>query len=181
MPPFDDDIVWSDPVDSDIEAAAAAIQSGRWTDIFPSSIDQIEWVDDAWTGDQADHAKLLKFWREEKSASTSGALTSDRIDPITLRTILPHIMLLDVEAKGFDARYRVYGTGIANNAGKDWTGSLVSEMNRSTKTGLALFYRACYRAVFRQARPLYTHHQSPPWLRVKAWKRLIIPVHDKTG
>lgn len=90
-------------------------------------------------------------------------------------------MLIEVEREGLDGIYRVYGTGVAEQAGRDWTGWRVSEMNRQAKTPLALLYRAGYRAVYETREPLYTFSKSPPWLPPKAWKRLILPLCGADG
>ena len=46
------------------------------------------------------------------------------IDVLELRQAIGNIMMLDVLEDGFDARYRVYGTGVVEYVGHDWTGGL---------------------------------------------------------
>lgn len=172
---------WVDPSAETIESAAELIVSGKWRDVFAHGVDEITFVDECWSPSEKAHQALLDFWKTRKSTRADGLFTSSMVDPTEIGRILSNIMLLDVEQKGLDARYRVYGTGISSIVGKDWTGKLVSEMNRSVRSNQALFYRACYRAVFKSARPLYTHHQPLSWIDASAWKRLILPVYEETG
>lgn len=172
---------WIEPSDDEIEGVARAIIDGTWRDRLPPGIDDISWIDEAWTATDPAHGALMSYWRERKSERADGLFTVDMVDPVSIRTILKNIMLLDVERDGLDARYRVYGTGISGVVGRDWTGHLLSEMNRSVKSNQALFYRSCYRAIVLAERPLYTHHQPLSWIDANAWKRLILPVYSDDG
>lgn len=172
---------WVDPTDAEIEQVAGGIIDGSWPDLLPPGVDEICWIDEAWVPDEASHGVLMEYWRKQKAAREDGLFTTEMVDPVSIREILKNIMLLDVERGGLDARYRVYGTGISGVVGRDWTGHLLSEMNRSVKSNQALFYRACYRAVVRNAAPLFTHHQPLSWIDANAWQRLILPVHDADG
>lgn len=144
--------------------------------MLPATVLDIEWVDDAWHAEETDHATLHAYWRNACRTSSGGQSTVDEIDPSSFKGVLRHVMLLDVEESGYDARYRVYGSGIVDKAGRDWTGFTVAEMNRAVKAPQSLFYRACHLAVFNRKEPMFTHHLSAPWITSKAWKRLIVPV-----
>ena len=172
---------WVDPSLESIEDAADLVVSGNWRRAFDHGVDEISFVDESWVPQRKEHQDLIDFWTDRKSQRPDNLLTSRMVDPTAIGKVLSKILLLDVADDGFDARYRVYGTGISSMVGKDWTGKLVSEMNRSVRSNQALFYRACYRAVFRTAKPLYTHHQPLSWIDASAWKRLILPVHDEAG
>ncbi|MDW3208101.1 MAG: PAS domain-containing protein [Alphaproteobacteria bacterium] len=172
---------WIDPSTESIEGAADLIVSGRWRDAFAHGVDDIAFVDESWLPQEKAHQDVLDFWKSQKARRSDSLFTSSMVDPTAIGKVLSKIMLLDVEEDGMDARYRVYGTGISSMVGKDWTGKLVSEMNRSVRSNQALFYRACYRAVFRTAKPMFTHHQPLSWIDASAWKRLILPVHDEFG
>lgn len=101
------------------------------------------------------------------------------IDVLELRQAIGNIMMLEVLDDGYDARYRVYGTGIAEFARNDWTGQTVSELAQKTGTPSALLYRACYLAVYRTCRPVYSEHISAAWLSPKAWRRLVLPYGEQ--
>lgn len=124
---------------------------------------------------------LFEYWSGIRARRDDGLVTKGDIDIVELKTALGNLMLLDVERGGLDAVYRVYGTSVAEQAGRDWTGYRVSEMNRKAKTPLALMYRACYRAVHDTRRPLYSSNKSPPWLPARAWQRLILPICSPAG
>lgn len=102
-------------------------------------------------------------------------------DDFQLEAFLPavgNILILSAERDGLDARYRLYGSKVADHAGRDWTGFLVSEMNPITGSGLALIYRAVYLAVHQTGRPIYCGHRSPEWMSAKSRLRLILPVSE---
>lgn len=178
-----DDEAWVEPTDPVIEAAADRIL-GFEAAVPPAilaSIDRdvtaIAWVDRAEQLPEPKLAFLLRHW-QGLADRAGGVPDRSDVDVLDLVPAIGNLMLLDVERDGLDAIYRVYGTGVADRAGRDWTGYRVSEMNRITRTPAALFYRACYRAVFRRCRPLFTEHASARWLGVYAWRRLILPLAD---
>lgn len=172
---------WVAPSRDEIEAAALAVVDGTWPRALPPGIEQIEWVEPNWQPKQEAHRELWRYYSAQRETRSDRKFTIDMVDPVSIRTILPSIMLLDVEDGGFDARYRVYGTGVSSMVGKDWTGYLLSAMNEAVKSNQALFYRACYRAIFLERKPLFTHHLALSWIDAKAWQRLIVPVFDKDG
>lgn len=117
---------------------------------------------------------LLDYWLNLQE--TLGCLPGRKdIDILELRQAIGNIMMLEPLDDGFDARYRVYGTGIADYAGNDWTGQTVSDLALKTGTPSALLYRACYLAAYRTCRPIYSENVSAAWLSPKAWRRLILP------
>lgn len=172
---------WSEPTVEAITAGAKAVVDGTWRPMFPERVLAIEWVDDDWTATEDHHARLLAFWNEHRQRSDIRRLTVSDVDPSSLKKILPFVLLLDVVDQGYDARYRVYGTGVSGVSGKDWTGYLVSEMNREIRLDVDLFYRSTYLAVYQRGMPIFTHHRSKPLSAPKSWKRLTIPVFGKTG
>lgn len=136
-----------------------------------------------WAVDAADltesNRRLLDYWRGRLDEACR--FPADSLDPLDFTAELGTVLLLDAIAGGIDARYRVYGTKVAVHAGRDWTGVRVSQMCRTTKSDLELMYRGCYRAVALRGAPLFTFHQSPPWLSAGFWSRLILPVHGSDG
>ena len=153
---------WADPSDRDIEAAADRILS------FPGTVDR-----GTVTDIDRDAAEIAWIERPDQAG---GIPERSELDVLDLVPAIGNLVMLEAERDGFDAVYRVYGTGVADRAGRDWTGYRVSEMNRITRTPAALLYRSCYRAVSRRAAPLYSEHASAKWLGVCTWRRLILPL-----
>ena len=171
---------WAEPSDADVDAAAADILQGcppsRLSPdclayFFATSPDGLE---------DEKLSFLFTYWWKHTDPKT-GRQERDDFDMLTLLPAVGNIMILDVLRDGFDARFRLYGTGVATHAGRDWTGSTVSEMNRITQSNLALMYRGLYLAVFRSRQPLYSFHRSPVWLSAKCWRRLVLPMTYEDG
>ncbi|MDF1793141.1 MAG: PAS domain-containing protein [Thalassobaculaceae bacterium] len=167
--------LWRSPTDDEIVAAATAIAAGSRPADFDDSVLDVRFADSMDALPEATLQFLYDFWRS-KAGNHAGLSRREDFEMLALLPAVGNIMILDVEREGFDARYRLYGTKIAQSAGKDWTGKTVSEMNASAKTNVALLYRATYLTVYRTNRPLYTEHSSLPWLGATAWRRLILPV-----
>ena len=166
---------WVEPTDADLDAAANAIIEGCPPDrlspdclscFFASSPDELE---------NAKLSFLFAYWQQHTDPQT-GRQTRAEFDMLTLLPAVGNIMILDVLRNGFDARYRLYGTGVAAHAGRDWTGETVSEMNRVTRSSLALMYRAIYLAAYRTRRPIHSLHRSPTWVSAKSWRRVVLPM-----
>lgn len=178
---------WTDPTDDAIGAAADSILAAQ--DEIPAAslraisecVVRIAWVSEKTLVSDKKLDFLLDYWRGLGAAQKDGVPLACWVDGIDLVPALGNIMLLDVQREGFDARYRLYGTKVASKAGRDWTGWLVSEMGRVTRTPAALLYRAGYLAVYRRMMPLFTEHNSPPWVAAEAWRRLILPLADDQG
>tara|TARA_R110002012_G_scaffold55069_6_gene140685 strand:- start:678 stop:1328 length:651 start_codon:yes stop_codon:yes gene_type:complete len=176
----DTDPVWSEPTPESVEASAARIINGERTPEFEHFRGHIAFVSPDTEVPEHKLVFLHDYWKTIRE--TEGRMPKRKdIDVLELRAAIGNIMMLDVLEDGFDARYRVYGTGVVEYAGHDWTGSTVSEMCRKTRTPLALMYRACYLAVYRTGQPIYTESKSPSWLAPKAWRRMILPYADGDG
>lgn len=178
-----DETVWIDPSDAAIEGSADQVLrfDGVVEDAVVKAIDpaveQIAWITCPDQLEEPKHAFLLEHWQALAKAR-KGIPDRRDLDVLDLVPALGNLMMLEVERDGFDATYRVYGTNVADKAARDWTGFRVSEMNRTTKTATALLYRSCYRAIYRRPAPLFTEHASPPYLSVRSWRRLILPLAD---
>ncbi len=171
---------WTEPSDRDSDEAAGWIVSDTLEARFGEQLTRIFRVTDASQLPEPKLAFLFDYW--QSIARRDGGKPRHRhIDVLDMVPAIRNLMLLDVRRQGFDARYRVYGTGIAEIGGRDWTGFSVSQMNEATRTSLSLMYRSCYRAVYLSQKPLYTEHTSPIWLAAKAWRRLILPLFDDDG
>jgi hypothetical protein len=53
----------------------------------------------------------------------------DRLDPVEIPRLLPHIMLKEVRRDPWDFRYRVVGTVVREHSRSNWTGRLMSEID----------------------------------------------------
>ena len=180
MTDWTDDSPWVEPSDAEVDAAANDILEGcpprRLSPdciayFFATSPDALE---------DEKLSFLFSYWQEHTDPQT-GYQSRGEFDMLTLLPAVGNILILDVLREGFDARFRLYGTGVATHAGRDWTGSTVSEMNRVTKSNLALMYRGLYLAAFRSRQPIYSFHRSPAWLSAKCWRRLVLPMTYEDG
>lgn len=181
MPASSPDDARYDPPDREILAAAGSILAGKG---LPALADYVERLFFVSGPGELEHPKLrflFDYWEAARARSPEGRVAKQAIDVVELKVAMGNLLLLDAEREGLDARYRVYGTNVADHAGRDWTGYRVSEMNREARTPVALLYRACYRAVWESLRPLYSRHKSLPYLGAKAWQRLILPLSDAQG
>lgn len=171
---------WREPTDAEIDEAAAGIVVGEVGGRLGSLVTDVFFVTDPDILPESKLRFLLSYWQRLRDRH-GGRPGRGHVDILDMLPTAGNVMLLDSLRDGFDARYRVYGTGIADFAGRDWTGWTVSEMNKVTRTSLALMYRASYRAVHRAGVPLFTQHDSPPWLPARSWRRLILPLFEPEG
>lgn len=181
-----DERPWVEPTDAMIEVAAEVIlaadggaDGGEVASEIVRTIDpdalRIAWITRPDELADPKLAFLLEHW-QRLAAACGGVPDRGDLDILDLVPAIGNLMMLEAERDGFDAVYRVYGTGVADRAGRDWTGYQVSEMNRITRTPAALLYRSCYLAVFRRQAPLFSEHASARWLGVYTWRRLILPL-----
>lgn len=120
---------------------------------------------------------LRGFWHER---CADGALPRyDAVEPFALKPALGYVMLLDVLDDGWDYRYRVYGSEIAQRFGRDLTGKRTSDIAKTAYTGI--FYLAGYRALIRRREALFTVSSSPNYVAAVDWSRLCLPLVDETG
>jgi hypothetical protein len=135
------------------------------------------WRPDATQLSDAPLSHALEYWQGIRGERAL-PLASD-ISPFELRPALGYVLLIDVEDDGWDGRFRLYGTHVAEMYGEDMTGRLVSEIdNNNYATQL---FRAVYRVVTLRRQPVFTHHRPPPHISVTAWKRLILPLANGDG
>ncbi len=100
------------------------------------------------------------------------------VDPLEMRKALGYVMLLDVEDDGWDYRYRVYGTSIAERSGFDATGKLLSDLALHP---MEPFFLASYRACVLQSEFMFARHQPPLRVHTTRWDRIILPLEDGEG
>lgn len=85
------------------------------------------------------------------------------------------MMLVAPEGGGY--RYLHYGSGIADQYGRDMTGCTTADIGGHIQT----FFEAVYRAAERRREWVLTEHEPPRSVFVCAWRRLIVPVIDDNG
>ena len=100
------------------------------------------------------------------------------LDPLQIRGALGLVMLLDVEDDGWDYRYRVYGTTIAERSGFDATGKLISELDLQP---MGPFFIASYRACFESRGYMFSRHVPPLRSHTTSWDRIILPLEGEGG
>jgi len=85
-------------------------------------------------GDPAPKA-LYAYWQRKLQGRRMPARSD--IDPLDLKTVLPNLVLLDVQREPLDFRYRVAGTRTYDIFGYDLTGKSVRELEpRAFSAGL---------------------------------------------
>lgn len=120
---------------------------------------------------------LVGFWRMHRAGGRLPGV--DMVEPFALKPALGYIMLLDVLDDGWDYRYRLYGTNIAQRLGQDLTGRRTSDISKRAFTGS--FYIAGYRAVLARRAPLFTVSASPRYVAAVDWWRLALPLAGPDG
>ena len=120
---------------------------------------------------------LFQWWRAQRPAR--GLPSIDAVDPVALKEALGYLMILDVLEDGWDYRYRLYGSEIAQHAKRDYTGQRTSELK--VVSPIPTFYIACYRAVLVRPEPLMTRNQPPTEVATTTWTRLVLPLAGPDG
>ena len=120
---------------------------------------------------------IHRYWRDLKGKRDLPLVRE--IDASDFWSIVGFVVLQDPVDGGRDFRVRLFGSYVADLAGIDMTGKLMSELP------LPLFHRsfmiACLRAVVRLQRPLMTILAIPPQSNVARWTRLILPFAGDDG
>ena len=62
----------------------------------------------------------LAYWQDRRGGRRMPSRAD--LDPAHFPALLPHVLLIDVQANPLDFRYRLVGTGIVDRAGADHTG-----------------------------------------------------------
>jgi hypothetical protein len=120
---------------------------------------------------------LFQWWRSKRPAR--GLPSIDAVDPHALKEALGYLMILDVLEDGWDYRYRLYGSEIAQHAKRDYTGQKTSDLK--VVSPIPTFYIACYRAVLVRPEPLMTRNQPPSEVATTTWTRLVLPLAGPDG
>ncbi|WP_299624814.1 PAS domain-containing protein [Pelagibius sp.] len=118
------------------------------------------------------HRVVLQYWRG--LPRVKDVPHQVKVDPEALVPALGYLMLVDVVGGHSGFRYSLYGTKIARVAGFDMTGKTVWDIE--TRSAIQTFFAACYLAVIRLRRPLFTVHEAPPSITTCHWHRLLLPL-----
>lgn len=122
------------------------------------------------------HRFVLEYWRglrRGKSFPMQNALRPEDMGPV-----LGNLILLDVIDDGWDFRYRLHGSLIADRFGVDLTGLKTSQYPFET---WAQFFMIKYRAILATGRPLYSSHWAPSQVATTHWERLTLPMENGDG
>lgn len=116
--------------------------------------------------------QLEAYWQAKKGERRAPARAD--LDPIDIPVLMPHLLLLDVEAGSCRIRFRLMGTAVANGLGRDLTGRYLDELPLN-KTQRAMY--AEYLRVAETAEPAcstweYTREDG----RHVRLERLILPL-----
>jgi hypothetical protein len=121
-------------------------------------------------------ADLLAWWQAACGAQPVPPKAA--VTPESLRRWLGDLSL--VERVGSDFRYRVYGSNLAQAAGFDLTGRM---MSAAFTPEVARFYTDQYELASRERRPVFSINTRPLHMGVTArrWQRLVMPLSDVDG
>jgi hypothetical protein len=122
------------------------------------------------------HRFILDYWNG--MARGPAFPLQKQLRPEELGPALGNLILLDVIDDGWDYRYRLHGSLIADRFGVDLTGLLTSQYPFET---WAEFFLIKYRAILATGRPLYSSHWAPSQIAATHWERLTLPLEDGTG
>lgn len=131
----------------------------------------------AWQPDVAQTSTIpiqltYEYWKSFRTTDSIPGI--DTIDPIELRASLGRIAILDVVEGGRDFRYRLFGSILASNLGRDLTGTCVSQTN--PESALALFFLAVYRAVFARAEAILVSFRPGSAGTGTTYERIVMPL-----
>ncbi len=74
-----------------------------------------------------------------------------------------------------DLRYRIFGSRVAESAGRDWEGATLGDVARVRRSLGPLLIRAVYILARERQVPVYTWHARAAGGRVDGWHRLVLP------
>ena len=140
-------------------------------------LDSLIWHPTTADTDQAAMRFLIAYWHQLRGDAELPQACD--VSPFELKPALGHIVLIDVLEDGWDGRFRVYGTKVAETYGRDMTGRLVSEIDGGNY--VSVFFRALYRAACLRRAPYYSDHFPPPHEALESWQRLALPLAGPDG
>jgi len=105
--------------------------------------------------------RQLPDWRDFRTEEFGAVVTrSTVVDPIPGTT---------------DLRYRIYGSRVAENEGRDWEGATLGDVARVRRSLGPLLIRAVYILARERRVPVYTWHARATGNHFDGWHRLVLP------
>ncbi|HWK44620.1 MAG TPA: PAS domain-containing protein [Stellaceae bacterium] len=111
-------------------------------------------------------ARLFQYWDDRRLDRPMPSRAD--IDPIDLKSILPHLFLVDVTHDPLRLQYRLVGTELTDRLGCELRGKYVDEMPDEFRKYAA----ADYEAVIALGKPQYTDATA----FLPRYKRLMLPL-----
>jgi hypothetical protein len=135
----------------------------------------VEWRPNLTMLGEEELRSLGRIWSDRRQTDAPPFMRNIDIDAV--KAECDYAMALDVLGDGEDFYYQLYGERIAQVTGFDMKGKLLSSV--PTKSALATFFLASYKAVVMSKSPLLTIHEPPSY--AIRWTRLILPLTDDHG
>jgi len=110
-------------------------------------------------------------------ARDDGTLPDGDIDLEHFGDLKEWIMMIEPVDGLNDFIYTYYGKGIAQNYGRDMTGQRISAITGHVGT----FLTGLYSAMIARGETVYSEHEPPQNVFVRAWQRYIVPRTNDTG
>lgn len=107
----------------------------------------------------------------------ASSIPDDRFDLAYFGAMRDWLMLAEPTEDGAAYRYAHYGKGIARIYGRDMTGKTSADFPGH----LSAFFTAIYHDVTQRKHRVLTLHQPPHQVFVTTWRRLAVPIVDKSG
>jgi len=125
---------------------------------------------------QSYHAELYRYWDSRRGGRPMPSRAD--LDPAQIRGLLPHLTLIERVEGGF--RYRLVGSKVVQDLGREMTGTMVGSHVTPPEYGRALC--AIYVQVCDAGRPVFTtgEYRSPSQL-VHTVSRLLLPLGPNGG
>lgn len=120
---------------------------------------------------------LIEYWHQLRGDAELP--NAGDVSPFELKPALGHLILIDVLDDGWNGRFRLYGTRVAENYGRDMTGQFLSDIDGGNY--VSVFFRALYRTAYLRRAPHYSVHFPPPHVAVESWQRLALPLAGPDG
>lgn len=119
------------------------------------------------------HADLFRYWDRKRALRTMPARRD--LDPIEIPELIPHLAIIDRIEGRF--RYRLVGTAISQEMGKELTGQLVGSY--VTPANYAAAIVDIYEQVWRTRTPVFTtlEYRTATGI-IQDISRLILPLGD---
>lgn len=100
--------------------------------------------------------QLESYWR--RKAEDRPMPSRSDIDPVEIVPLLPYVVLTSIEREPFRVRYRLVGTQVVAQAGRDVTGCYLDQLDMHAD---AVDVEAVHKAVAETARPAFGVSRLP--------------------